>query len=225
MPNEKKPTPMWLGHPLLDESHAHELHLASALNEFQGGIPRADAEKRALEEYRHEHHGRAAAHHYGSMRAAHSVGDMDTAQRHHALYSLHVKALGEDPMGPVPEVVRKYHEGAGTDKKQKRVTSFKGHDADQFIVKPISKSESNPTPAELVLKAGTALSSTIQIELGDYLQGLQEPQPPVTADSVVGVPVEETIAESKDPVQTAAANLRKTLEVIALAKAIIAQAQ
>jgi hypothetical protein len=171
--NEKK-RGSFMGHPLLDQEHAHELHLASALNEFQGGIPRADAEKRALEDYRHEHHARAAAHHFGGVKAAHAVGDTEAAQKHHALYSLHVKALGEDPMGPVPEVVRKFHSGAGQDSKQKRVYNFRGHDADEFLVKPISKSETALSPAELLLKAGAALSATIKMELCDYLIGLEK---------------------------------------------------
>jgi hypothetical protein len=129
-----------MGHPTLEKEHEHELHLASALHEFQGGMPREQAEKRALEDYRREHHARAGAHHFSGMKASHAVGDMETAQKHHALYSLHVKALGEDPMGPVPESVRKY-QGAGQDKKQRPVYSFKGHDADEFLVQPVSKSE------------------------------------------------------------------------------------
>lgn len=139
MATEKK-RGMWLGHPLLAPEHEHELHLAAALHEFQGGMPRHEAEARALEDYRREHHARAAAHHYAGMRAGHATGNMEDAKRHHALYSLHVRALGEDPMGPVPESVRKYHSGAGTD-KQPHAYRFHGHDADEYLIQPVTKHE------------------------------------------------------------------------------------
>ena len=139
MASEKK-RGSWLGHPLLAPEHEHDLHLAAALNEFERGMPRHEAEHAALEDYRREHHARAAAHHYAGMKAGHSTGNMEDAKKHHALYALHVKALGEDPMGPVPEVVRKYHQGAGTE-KQPHAYRFHGHDADEYLVQPVTKSE------------------------------------------------------------------------------------
>lgn len=140
MANEKKQRGMWLGHPTLDKAHEHELHLAAALHEFQGGMPRHEAEARALEDYRREWHARAGAHHFAGMKASHAVGNMEDAKRHHALYALHVRALGEDPMGPVPESVRKYHSGAGTD-KQPHAYRFHGHDADEYLIQPVTKHE------------------------------------------------------------------------------------
>lgn len=145
MADDKKKRGSWMGHPLLAPEHEHDLHLAAALHEFEGGMPRHDAEKRALEDYRREHHARAAAHHYAGMKAGHATGNMEDAKKHHALYSLHVKALGEDPMGPVPEVVRKYHGGSGTD-KQPHVYRFHGHDADEYLGQPITKHELDLLP-------------------------------------------------------------------------------
>ncbi len=140
MADDKKKRGMWMGHPLLDPAHEHDLHLAAALHEFEGGMPREEAEKRALDDYRNEHHARAAAHHYAGMKAGHATGNMEDAKKHHALYSLHVKALGEDPMGPVPTAVRKYYGSAG-DQKQPHTYRFHGHDADEYLAAPITKHE------------------------------------------------------------------------------------
>lgn len=216
MADDKK-TPRFLGHPLLDEKDKHELHLNSALKEFHGGLPRDEAEKAALQEYRNEAHGRAAAHHFQGMKIAHTVGDMDTAQKHHALYSLHVKALGKDPNGPVPEEVRKYHAGANEDKKQKKLYNFRTHEADQYLVKPLGKSTPNPT--QLILQAGAALADNIKIEVADYLEGLSDVEKPVEPE-----PTKEVVAPVEtDPVKIAAGNLKKTLEVLSMAKALIAK--
>lgn len=236
MATEKK-RGSWMGHPLLDPEHEHELHLAAALHEFQGGLPRNDAEKRALEDYRREHHARAAAHHFAGMKAGHATGNMDDAKKHHALYSLHVKALGEDPMGPVPEVVRKFHGSAGTDKKQRPVYSFRGHDADEFLVQPVTKSElevidlkkAGPTAAERVEVLRAAVNKAIAgisldpigDELVKYLAGddagFEQPKVAEVAKSEPKVAV--------DPVVRAAGELKKTLEVLALAKSALAQLQ
>lgn len=235
MASEKKGG-SWMGHPLLDKEHEHELHLSAALNEFQGGMPRGDAEKRALEDYRREHHARAAAHHYAGMKAGHATGNMDDAKKHHALYSLHVKALGEDPMGPVPESVRKFHGGAGTDKKQRPVYSFRGHDADQFLVQPVTKSElevidlkkTEPTAAAqaevlraAVNKAIAGISlDNVSGELVDYLSESL----PAVAPTLTPVVEPVVVAKSEtDPVKRAAAELGRTLEVLSLAKSILAR--
>lgn len=127
----------WMGHPVLSPGDEHELHLAAALYEFQGGLPRNVAEQKALEDYRKEWHARAASHHLDGLKAAQAVGDTNTAQKHHGLYSLHLKSLGLDPMGPVPEIINKYHAESGLNDKQRKVYNFKGHNADQFLVKPV----------------------------------------------------------------------------------------
>lgn len=167
----------WMGHPTLEKEHEHELHLAAALHEFQGGMPRQEAEKQALADYRREWHARAAAHHFAGVKASHATGNMDDAKKHHALYSLHVRALGEDPMGPVPESVRKYHGQAG-DEKQRHVYSFRGHDADQFLVRPITKSEcelvdlTKSTPLEALRAAANQVASFVKMD--DYLAEVVE---------------------------------------------------
>jgi hypothetical protein len=262
MANDKSKRGSWMGHPLIDQAHEHDLHLAAALHEFQGGMPRNDAEKRALEDYRREHHARAAAHHFAGMKAGHATGNMDDAKKHHALYSLHVKALGEDPMGPVPEVVRKYHGSAGTDKKQRPVYSFRGHDADEFLVQPVTKAElevidlkkAGPTAQEraevlraAVNKAIAGISlDPVGDELVKYLAG--DDAPPMAdpgpggrygfggvVDEGVNPPgskpgakalYEHLKGQQKRPeLKKAVGDLKKTLDVLAAAKAVLAQLQ
>jgi hypothetical protein len=141
MPSNDKKGGSWLGHPLLSHGDAHDLHLAAALYEFQRGKPRQEAEKMALDDYRREHHARAAAHHFAGLKAGQATGNTDDAKRHYALYALHVKSLGEDPVGPVPDVIRKYGAEVGKSAQQKHVYRFRGHGADQFLVQPIAKSD------------------------------------------------------------------------------------
>lgn len=236
MASEKKRGGAWMGHPTLEKDHEHELHLASALHEFQGGMPRHEAERRALSDYRHEWHSRAAAHHFAGIKASHATGNTEDAQKHHALYSLHVKALGEDPMGPVPEAVRKYHGSAGTDKKQRHVYSFKGHDADQFLVQPVTKSEcelvdlkKSETVVEALRAASSALADRLTMPPGviDYLADLSgEPRhvEEMSAGAALGAEPQQR-PSPQDPILVAVGQLKKTLDTIALVKNILAQVE
>lgn len=143
-------------------------------------------------------------------------------------------------MGPVPESVRKYHGQAG-DEKQRHVYRFHGHDADEFLVKPVTKAEleavdlkkAEPTAAERVEALRAAVNKAIAgisldpvgDELVDYLTkdlGVTLPTaPPKAVAKAEEPPVSKS--EKPDPVKRAAQELGKTLDVLAAAKAVLAQ--
>jgi hypothetical protein len=149
-------TPMWGGHPLLSDKHVHDLELAAAVNEFHHGHNRAKAEQMALDEYRREHHARAAAHHLQGMRASQASGNHDDAKRHFDMYGLHLKALGHESHEAVPPEVKRYSEGD----QAERAYRFKSHGADQFLVNTMSKSE----------VPGSVLEYFIELTKGDVVQ-------------------------------------------------------
>ena len=142
----KKDKLFWQGHPVRDEEHHRDLDLKAAIYQFHHGLDRAASEKRVKHEDRVERHQQAAAHHLDGMRASYAVGNHEDAQQHHAMYSLHVKALGGDPAGAVPSEVAKWQ----GDKEKKHAYTFKGHGDDQFLVQPIHDS---PPPAPGLAKA------------------------------------------------------------------------
>lgn len=141
MASKKKPM-HWQGHPVRDEQHANDLHLKAAVYEFHHGMDRAKAEERVKHEDRVERHQKAAAHHLDGMRAANAIGNHEDAQRHHGMYSLHVKALGHDPSGAVHPDIGRHREGD----ERSHAYNFKGHDDDQFLVQPVRKSEDENVP-------------------------------------------------------------------------------
>jgi hypothetical protein len=127
----------WMGHPVRDEKHAQDLHLKAALYQFHDGMPRDKAEERVKHEDRVERHQKAAAHHLEGIKAAHTIGNLEDAQRHHDMYSLHMKALGYDPAEAVPHEVARHRDGDDW----KHPYGFKGHADDQFLVQPVKKAE------------------------------------------------------------------------------------
>lgn len=126
----------WNGHPILSDEDEHKLELDSAKYQFEHGMDREDAEREALRNYRKTTHAKAAAHHLAGFKASQASGNGEAAQKHHAMYSLHVRALGENPMGPIPNLVQVYFKN-----NDKPTYNFKGHGADSFLVKPIEKNE------------------------------------------------------------------------------------
>jgi predicted Zn-ribbon and HTH transcriptional regulator len=139
MPDSKpKAQPMWAEkYPVLEEAHGHDLDQRAAINEFHRKMPRDQAESAAHEDYRKEHSHRAAAHHLQGMKAAQSAGYMDEAKKHGEMYALHMKALGHDPMGPVPPEIKAQAE----DPKFAKVYQFKNHGADTLLSHSLSKGE------------------------------------------------------------------------------------
>jgi len=119
----------WLGRDILDQDHIHGLERDAALNEFGHKMPRDKAEEKAYEDYVRNKRIAAASHHYRGNKAALSVGDMDSARKHHVMYELHLKALGMDPHGPVPPAVMNHVE-----EEPMKLYRFKPHHGDAFAI-------------------------------------------------------------------------------------------
>lgn len=82
---------------------------------------------KAHDDYSAGQHVQAAAHHYGGMRAAQGAGDSHAAQKHLAMYTLHLKALGLDPNGPVPKAVLATYQ-------EQHEADFKPHRGDAMVL-------------------------------------------------------------------------------------------
>lgn len=152
----KKERILWQGHPVRDEKHRNDLDMKAAIFQFHHGMDRTAAEHRVKHEDRVERHQQAAAHHLDGMRAAYAVGNHEDAQQHHAMYSLHVKALGQDPAGAVPKDVAHWQ----GDKEKKHAYTFKGHGDDQFLVQPVR--DTPPPQAGLAKAEGSMPDSTCE---------------------------------------------------------------
>jgi len=138
VPDSPKPSLLWLNkHPILEAGHSRDLEQAAALNEFHRKMPRDAAESAAHDEYRKTHHTKAAAYHFAGIRAAQGAGDLQEAKQHGDLYAQHMKALGEDPYGPVPEHIRLQ----ASDPGHTKVYRFANHGADSLLGHALSKSE------------------------------------------------------------------------------------
>lgn len=127
--DHKIETPMWKGRAILDESHASDLEQRAALHEFNNKMPREKAEEQAHEDYRKEHHAKAAASHFAGMKAATATGDTEEAKKHHAMYLLHAKQLGYKGSEAVPEEISRHIEMT----KRDPYYQFKPHKADAFL--------------------------------------------------------------------------------------------
>lgn len=135
---DNKIAPLWKDkYPISDAEHVHHLDTLSAIHEFGSKLPRHEAESKAYEEYKKDRHTESAAHHLTGMKAAHSVGDMDTARKHGTMYGLAMKALGHNATDEVPDEVanKAKYEPSG-------VTKFKPHKSDLFLING-KKDESN----------------------------------------------------------------------------------
>jgi len=130
----------WQGRTILHPSHANELERESALLEYGHKLPRDQAEDQAHKAYVKKHREAAAAHHLKGAQAAQAVGDTESAKKHGIMYSLHVKALGHEPVGPVHPDIK----AAGADKSPYK---FKAHKSDLYALdemKPKGNSEDQP---------------------------------------------------------------------------------
>ncbi len=121
---------VWQGRPLVDAGHGSGLNQRAAILEFGHGLNREAAETQAYHEYARDQHLNAAAHHLMGSKAAKAVGAIDEARRHGELYAQHLKALGMEPIGPVPPEVTQ------REQSQKGLYRFRGHVADAQLVKP-----------------------------------------------------------------------------------------
>lgn len=128
-PKAKVELPKWQGRPVSHPDHVVHLEQAAALNEFHHKMPREMAEEKAHRDYRLEQHSRAAAHHLQGMKAAQGSGDMDSARKHGAMYDMHLRQLGHEPVGPVPDSVRAHLDHPD----RESIYKFKPHKGDIFL--------------------------------------------------------------------------------------------
>ena len=126
---DDKPTgPVWNGRKIAKEEDKHDLESRAAVFEFKHRMARPDAEHRAHFEYQQDKHREAAAYHMQGLKASQGAGSLEEGHKHGMMYQLHMKALGLDPMGPVP------HEIQGLADKQEKFYKFKPHRADNFLL-------------------------------------------------------------------------------------------
>lgn len=126
-------TAQWLGRPIVDPAHVHDLEQRAAIHEFHGRLPRQAAEEQAHKEYIRDQRLTAAAHHLHGMKAAQAVGDMEAARQHGMLYELHVKACGLNPTAPPSSEITSKLSG----ETPPRVYRFKAHKGDLYALNDV----------------------------------------------------------------------------------------
>ena len=128
MADKKNAIHKWNENLILDPDDIQGLEHEAALNEFEHGHPRSDAEDLAYKAYKTKFHREGAAHHLRGLKAAQASGDIDEAHKHGVVYSLHMESLGHDPMDAVPPEI------AELVKDGKKQYKFKAHNSDRFLV-------------------------------------------------------------------------------------------
>jgi hypothetical protein len=149
MAKEKKPVRhTWQGRDIYDPKHAHDLEQTAALNEFQHGMPRKEAEQKAFDTYKLDHLFRNAAHHRAGYNIAQAI---EYTPKRLAAMAQHdkgyrgalagLKKLGEqlhpgqpnpydfNPAGPIPPMV-KQHMAAPTGANH---YTYKPHPGDDHV--------------------------------------------------------------------------------------------
>lgn len=121
-------TPLWQGRKIVKDDDGHDLEQRAGVYEFKHRMARGDAEHRAHHEYRQDKHREAAAYHLQGLKAAQAAGSQDEGHKHGLMYQLHMKALGLDPMGPVPNEIQSLAE------KQDKFYKFRPHRGDVFLL-------------------------------------------------------------------------------------------
>lgn len=127
--------PKWAGRDIFHPNDGNALHITAADYEFRDGLPQAEAEEKAYQEYIRGRQVEAAVHHLRGLKAAIAMGDKNVAMKHSALYTAHVQSLGGEPVGAIhPEVQAHMTEKPGKMK-------FVAHKADTLIKPELVKSE------------------------------------------------------------------------------------
>jgi len=122
---------LWLNkYPILDEKHADALETEAGINEFgQEKIPRSAAEEKAYKSYVMKQRIEAAAYHLLGQRIAEAANDSDSAIKHSAMYNMHCKALGVDPIAVPPAEINDL-----LNNKVVKAYKFRPHRADLYAV-------------------------------------------------------------------------------------------
>jgi hypothetical protein len=151
--------PTWAGKPIVHPDDVHDLDSRAAIHEMQNKMPRDQAEARAHEDYRREHHVKGAAFHLSAMKAAHAAGQSEDAKKHGAVYALHMGKLGYDPHSEPPAEVR----GAADGDHKEAVLRFKAHKSDQFLLDGAKESSMNKAEPPTVAPPPAAARPTPQL--------------------------------------------------------------
>ncbi len=113
---------------VLNDKDVDGLETEAAIHEFgPSRMPREQAEKTAHETYIKSQRIKAAAHHLMGQKLALAAGDSESAQKHGALYMLHMEALGFNPADvPPPEVQ--------VNAQDLKSYNFKAHKGDMYAI-------------------------------------------------------------------------------------------
>ena len=109
----------WNGKTVIHPQHIAGLEQEAAMNEFQGGMPRQEAEHKAYQNYRKTQHLEAAAFHLRGLKSAQGSGDVEEAKKHGAMYALHAEKLGFEPWKEPPPELKVHLDNALKEKVHK----------------------------------------------------------------------------------------------------------
>jgi hypothetical protein len=124
-----KSTPKWKDRDILDEADKDDLETRAAIKEFHDRMPRHEAEEKAHDDYKKDKIYQAAGHHLKGVKAAHAIGDIDTAKKHGVLYKLALNELGhKDHLDPPKEVLNY------SDNAKDELHKFKSHIGDYYVL-------------------------------------------------------------------------------------------
>jgi|ERR1700690_271851 len=125
----QKVAPQWKGREILDPEDEKDLEVRSAIHEFSSKLPRHEAEEKAHNDYKRDKVIESAAHHLKGLKAAHAVGDIETARKHGICYKLAMDELGhKDLLSPPDEVTDKAKNSSD------EIHHFKSHKGDYFTL-------------------------------------------------------------------------------------------
>ena len=137
MADKDKKELLWLAkYPISDEDDIHSLDTRAAIHEFQGKLPRHEAEAQAHSDYKKESIVNSCAHHYSGVMASHAAGDTESSKKHALMLSLGLKALGHDGIKVPDEVVNRAKHTPS------KVYAFKNHKSDGFLLNTDKSKES-----------------------------------------------------------------------------------
>ncbi len=168
----KHSRPQWSGRDIVDAQHAPDLDREAALHEFEGKMPRHEAEDRAYGDYKRRQHTEAAAHHLLGIKLAQAAGDQREARKHGLMYSFHVQHLGHDPIGPVPKEVEQHRHGSGG--PPPKVYTFKPHLGDIFVLSDNLFDKKEPDMSSLKKTTPDLEWQRHDDNTGGYLQALDK---------------------------------------------------
>jgi hypothetical protein len=123
-------TPIWRNRPLADNDHAIDLD-KQVTEHTSKGFDQDVAEEAVYQKYRKQQHLQAAAFHIGAASRMARAGQKQDADKHHALYRLHLSAGGlrnglkvpDEVMAMVPTTQSASHQ------------FFQNHGADRLVTK------------------------------------------------------------------------------------------